>query len=231
MGGGLYLMDLVSQEINEVEINVASDLALEIPSRKDVSGNIAHMTAAPGSKRVVFEARGELFNVPVSEGYSENLTRSSGAFDRHPAWSPDGETVAFWSDRNGEYEIYLRNMSGTADVRQLTNRGVGYGYSLYWSPDGNHLAFIDETNTIYVVNAENGTVLKPETQTGILVMADAMAIRLHGHLTQDGSRLPEDLKMLSMLSCFLTQKVKSSIRLPAGITAIKILYSARTENI
>ena len=158
MGGGLYLMDLVSQEINEVEINVASDLALEIPSRKDVSGNIAHMTAAPGSKRVVFEARGELFNVPVSEGYSENLTRSSGAFDRHPAWSPDGETVAFWSDRNGEYEIYLRNMSGTADVRQLTNRGVGYGYSLYWSPDGNHLAFIDETNTIYVVNAENGTV-------------------------------------------------------------------------
>ena len=157
MGGGLYLMDLETQEINEVDIDVVSDLALEIPRREDVSGNIAHMTAAPGSKRVVFEARGELFNVPVSDGYSENLTRSSGAFDRHPAWSPDGESVAFWSDREGEYNIYIRNMS-SGEVRKLTDREEGYGYSLYWSPDSNHLAFIDETNTIYVVNAENGDI-------------------------------------------------------------------------
>jgi len=157
MGGGLYLMDLETQDITEVDVDVVSDLALEIPRREDVSGNITNMTASPGSKRVVFEARGELFNVPVSDGYSENLTRSSGAFDRHPTWSPDGESVAFWSDREGEYNIYIRNM-GNGEVRKLTDREEGYGYSLYWSPNSNHIAFIDETNTIYVVNAENGDV-------------------------------------------------------------------------
>src|SRR6056297_1911082 len=158
MGGDLYLMDLETQDITEVDVDVVSDLALEIPRREDVSGNITNMTASPGSKRVVFEARGELFNVPVSDGYSENLTRSSGAFDRHPTWSPDGESVAFWSDREGEYNIYLRSMSGDADVTQLTDRENGYGYKLYWSPNSEQIAFIDETNTIYTVDIENGDI-------------------------------------------------------------------------
>ncbi|SDG82017.1 S41 family peptidase [Psychroflexus sediminis] len=158
MGGGLYLMDLESREISQVDVDVVSDLALEIPRREDVSKSISNMTAAPGSKRVVFEARGELFNVPVSDGYSENMTQSSGAFDRHPAWSPDGQHVAFWSDRNGEYNIYLRNMSGAGELRQLTDRDKGYGYTLYWSPDSKQLAFIDETNTIYTLEVENGAL-------------------------------------------------------------------------
>lgn len=158
MGGELHLMDLETQEISEVNVDLVSDLALEIPRREDVSGNISNMTASPGSKRVVFEARGELFNVPVTDGYSENMTRSSGAFDRHPAWSPDGQYVAYWSDQNGEYNIYLRSMSGDADVRQLTDRDKGYGYKLYWSPNSEYLAFIDETNTIYTVDIENGDI-------------------------------------------------------------------------
>ena len=158
MGGGLYLMNLDTQEISEVNVDVVSDLALEIPRREDVSGNISNMTASPGSKRVVFEARGELFNVPVTDGYSENMTRTSGAFDLNPAWSPDGQYVAYWSDQNGEYNIYIRSMSGDADVRQLTDREKGYGYKLYWSPNSEQIAFIDETNTIYTVDIENGDI-------------------------------------------------------------------------
>ena len=158
MGGSLYLMDLATEEVREVEVNVVSDLSLEIPKRLDVSDDISGMTAAPGGKRVIFEARGELFNAPVSDGFTKNLTQSSGAFDRHAAWSPNGEHVAFWSDMDGEYEIYLQDVSNSNDPKRLTNRVKGYGYALYWSPDSGHIAFIDETNTIYVVNAENGNV-------------------------------------------------------------------------
>lgn len=158
MGGGLYLMDLESRNVREVEVNVVTDKSLEIPKRTDVSRSIAQMTAAPGGKRIVFEARGELFNVPVSDGYTSNLTRSSGAFDHSPAWSPNGTTMAYWSDSDGEYEIYLQNMTNGGEPQKLTDRGEGYGYSLNWSPDSEKLAFIDETNTIYVINAENGRV-------------------------------------------------------------------------
>ncbi len=156
MGGDLYLMDLTTQKSRKVEINVISDLSVEMPTVKDVSKSISNMTASPGGKRIVFEARGELFNVPVLEGFTLNLTRSSGAFDQSPAWSPDGKTIAYWSDKSGEYEIYLQDSEGKQEAKKLTKRGKGFGYKLYWSPDSKMLAFIDETNNISIIDAENG---------------------------------------------------------------------------
>ncbi len=158
MGGDLYLMDPESNEYEVVEIDVVSDLSNEMPREVDVSKNIQYMTASKEGKRVVFEARGELFNVPGTEGYSMNMTKSSGAFDRHPSWSPDGNHIAYWSDKGGEYQIYLASADGTGEHEQLTSRDKGYGYSLYWSPDSKHIAFIDETNTIHSINVENGNV-------------------------------------------------------------------------
>ena len=157
-GGQMYLMNLNSQQYKPVTVNIVSDLSTEMPRSIDVSRRIANMTAAPEGKRVVFEARGELFNVPASEGYVINMTQSSGAFDQNPAWSPDGKCVAYWSDRSGEYEIYLQESTGIAKPKKLTNRNKGFGYALYWSPDSKKLAFIDETNDISIIDVQSGEV-------------------------------------------------------------------------
>ncbi len=158
MGGDLYLMDLVSQQYRKVEINIISDLSVEMPTSKDVSKRISNMTASPGGKRIVFEARGELFNVPVKEGFTLNLTKSSGAFDQNPAWSPDGKTIAYWSDKSGEYQIYLQDSENKKEARQLTKREKGFGYKLFWSPNSKKIAFIDETNDISIIDVESGDV-------------------------------------------------------------------------
>lgn len=157
-GGELYLMDAENLDSRPVQVSVVSDLAAEIPHAEDVSRSIASMTASPEGKRVIFEARGELFNVPAEEGFTINLTQSSGALDHSPAWSPDGKWVAYWSDRGGEYEIYLQSPDGNASGRQLTNRGGGFGYRLFWSPDSSKLSFIDHTNTVFVVDVESGAI-------------------------------------------------------------------------
>lgn len=158
-GGSLYLMDAVSKEYKPVKVEVVSDLSLEMPRSVKVGDRIRNMTAAPGGKRIIFEARGELFNVPVKEGYTLNLTRSSGAFDMMPAWSPDGKNIAFWSDRSGEYELYLQDPEMKKDPTVLTSRGKGFGYQLYWSPDSKKIAFIDETNDISILDVESKTVV------------------------------------------------------------------------
>ncbi len=139
-------------------VHVVSDLSVEMPRSEDVSERIDNMTVSPDGKRVVFEARGELFNVPVSEGFVLNMTQSSGAFDRHPAWSPDGNQLAFWSDQSGEYEIYVQAPDGRDKPRKLTNRQKGFGYRLFWSPDNEKLSFIDETNDISIVDVASGDV-------------------------------------------------------------------------
>mgnify|MGYP000020511241 CR=1 FL=1 len=156
VGGTLYLMDLATEKYAPVNINVVSDLSVEMARAVDVSDRISGMTAAPGGKRVVFEARGELFDVPAKEGFTINLTQSSGAFDQNPAWSPDGKSIAYWSDRSGEYEIYIQAANSDAAPRKLTSRGKGLGYTLNWSPDSKHIAFVDETNTIFLVDAASG---------------------------------------------------------------------------
>ncbi len=157
-GGTLYLMNLKNHQYKPVPVHVVSDLSMEMPTSKDVSKDIRSMTAGPEGKRIVFEARGELFNVPVLEGYVINMTKTSGAFDHSPAWSPDGKYIAYWSDQSGEYEIYLQASAGRSEPIKLTNRNKGFGYTLFWSPDSKKLAFIDETNTISVLDVETKKV-------------------------------------------------------------------------
>ena len=154
-GGTLYLMDAETKAYEPVDVNVVSDLSLEMPRSVRVGDNIRNMSASPEGKRIVFEARGELFNVPVKEGYLLNLTRSSGAFDMMPAWSPDGKNIAFWSDQSGEYELYLQDPEKEKDPVKLTNRGSGFGYQLSWSPDSRKIAFIDEANDITIIDVES----------------------------------------------------------------------------
>ena len=159
VGGQLHLMNTADESYKALDVNVVSDLTLEMPRRVNVERQIRNMTASPGAKRIVFEARGELFNVPVKEGYTENVTRNSGAFDHAPTWSPDGKSLAYWSDASGEYEIYIKDMMSSVTARKLSNRNKGYGYTLHWSPDSKKLAFIDEKNDISIIDAATGSVM------------------------------------------------------------------------
>ncbi len=156
VGGTLYLMDTETLKYEPVDVNVISDFSLEMPRTKDIGGQITDAALSPAGERVVFEARGELFNVPATEGYVVNMTQSSGAFDHHPAWSPDGKLIAYWSDRSGEYQIYLQAADGLTKPKQLTKRTQGFGYNLFWSPDSKKIAFIDEANDISIIDISSG---------------------------------------------------------------------------
>lgn len=159
--GRLYLLDLKTEKHREVEITVTTDRSTLRPRLENVSGLIQGATISPGGKRVLFEARGDVFSVPAEHGVVRNLTRSSGVAERHPAWSPDGKLIAYFSDRTGEYELTVRDAvrspEGDAEARTLTQLGPGYRYKPQWSPDSKKILWIDQTMRIHVYDFDTQT--------------------------------------------------------------------------
>ncbi|HEY4337050.1 MAG TPA: PDZ domain-containing protein, partial [Puia sp.] len=93
-------------------------------------------------------------------GPVKDLTQTSGIAERHPAWSPDGKAIAYWSDRSGEYELTVQdNSSGHAVEKRLTSYGPGFRYAIFWSPDSKKLAFIDKANEIHIYDRNTGQTI------------------------------------------------------------------------
>lgn len=155
-GGRLYLLDLANNEYRQVEVDVVTDQATLKLRAENVGDRISSAWISPTGKRAVFEARGEIFTVPAEHGVIRNLTASPGVAERYPTWSPDGELVAYWSDRSGEYELTLRRPDGSGAEEKLTSLTVGFRYRPYWSPDSKKIAFIDQAKTIRIFDRETG---------------------------------------------------------------------------
>ena len=149
-GGRLYLLSLADEKYREVPVKLVTDEITLMPKVERLAGQIQGGDLSPDGKRAVIEARGELFSVPAENGPVYNLTKSSGAAEHYPAWSPDGKYVAYWSDKSGEYELTLKDLEKPGDEKKLTSYGPGYRYRLFWSPDSKKIAFIDKAMEIFV---------------------------------------------------------------------------------
>jgi tricorn protease len=155
-GGHLWLYTFTSRQAHQVNIQVVSDETALRPTLQPVEKLITNAFIAPDGKRVLFEARGDIFSVPAEDGPVTDLTRTSGVAERFPAWSPDGKYLAYFSDRSGEYELTLREAGKEGPEKQLTSYGAGFRYNLYWSPDSKKLAFIDKAGKIYIYDRISG---------------------------------------------------------------------------
>ena len=157
-GGRLYLLDLASEKAAEVPVRVVTDETTLRPHTAKTEKLIVAAAVSPTGKRAVFEARGDIVTVPAEHGAVLNVTRTSGVADRYPQWSPDGKTIAYWSDRSGEYELTLRPADGSGAERALTSLGPGFRYAPQWSPDSRKLAFIDQAAKIRIYDIAAGRV-------------------------------------------------------------------------
>ncbi len=157
-GGSLFLLDLKSGKHRQVDIQVVTDLATLRSRTVNVGRLIANGRISPTGKRALFEARGEIFTVPAEHGFVRQLTRAPGSGERTPAWSPDGNHIAFWSDASGEYELVIRRSDGRGEEQTPTRLGPGFRYQLYWSPDSAKIAFIDHTQSIQFLDIESGEI-------------------------------------------------------------------------
>ncbi|MFL6466881.1 MAG: S41 family peptidase [Pyrinomonadaceae bacterium] len=158
--GELEVMDLGSKKTAKLSILVPDDGINKRKRQASVANRISSWGLSPKGERAVFSARGDIFTVPIEKGGARNLTRTSGANDRFPVWSPDGRTIAFISDQSGEDEVWLVAQDGATQPSQLTSGGIGQRYAPQWSPDNKKLIFGDKNGKVYVV-----TVATKQMQT------------------------------------------------------------------
>ena len=117
--GTLHLFDLKTEKSKPIPVRVAADLPGVRPKVEKVNKTIQSAGLSPTGSRAVFEARGEILTVPAEKGDVRNLTNTPGAAERDPAWSPDGKSIAYFSDESGEYELHVRPQDGRGEVKKI----------------------------------------------------------------------------------------------------------------
>jgi len=146
-GGYIYKLNLNTGKTQKLTINIDFDDPNVLPHFKNVSKFVSRFgyAVSPTGKRAVFDARGDIFTVPAKEGITYDLTNSQGIKETYPRWSPDGKWIAIYSDRTGEYEIYLIDPKGKKKPVQLTKNTHTWRYPVVWSPNSKKLLFYDKT--------------------------------------------------------------------------------------
>ncbi len=164
--GQIFIYDLAANKSTRVNIDIAADLSEVRPHFQNVAREVRNARISPTGQRAVFEAHGEILTVPVEHGDIRNLTHTPGVMERYPAWSPDGKTVAYFSDESGEYALHVKSQLGDAEAKKIPL----YGHSAYyfepkWSPDSKHVAFADNEMNLWRVEIATGKLTKVDTDT------------------------------------------------------------------
>ncbi|MEE4296628.1 MAG: S41 family peptidase [Wenzhouxiangella sp.] len=154
LNGALRIFDTESGSDTSIVINVPDDGLNRRVRTVSVGNQIRGAELSPTGQRVLFEARGNLFNAPVGEGVVRDLTFRSTAHDREAAWAPDGQTLAFVSDISGEEELYLMPADGSEPAEALTSGNQTRFYQPLFSPTGDHIALSDKDGRILVIRAD-----------------------------------------------------------------------------
>jgi len=125
---------------------------------------------ATNGNEIVFSYAGDLYKVPVAGGEAQRLTSHVG-YEMFPRFSPDGKTIAFTGQYDGNTEVYTMSSSGGEPVRvtytatnnrdDLGDRMGPNNIVMTWTPDGKQIVYRNRINDgfagrLYKVNKEGG---------------------------------------------------------------------------
>ena len=142
---------------------------------------------------LAYEAGGFIRIVNVSgkdiETLVTNQISGTPVEGSHPAWAPDGNSLAYVSVRNGSSKIYLMNSDGS-DQALLVNNQPG-ARDLDWSPGGTKIVFSSTKGgnlQLYLLDLENRDVVQltgpPGTSYGASWSPGGTNSHIHGWLVQ-----------------------------------------------
>ncbi len=154
----VWTYDIATGRSEPVPIRLPSD-RLQVRERfVDPMPTLRSWGLSKDGERIVLEARGDVFVTRTKKkGLIRRITESSLSRTKFPAFSPDGKTIAAWTEVDGEEQLLLHSADGSAAPRQLGKVDPGWYMAPIWSPDGKKLAWGDEKYRLVVADATSGS--------------------------------------------------------------------------
>src|SRR5713226_5597374 len=123
-------------------------------------GTWLSLDVSPDGKTIVFELLGDIYTLPI-EGGQAKLVSGGMAFESQPKFSPDGQWIAFLSDREGSENIWIIHPDGTG-LKQVSKDPNNDFTSPSWAPDGKYIFVSKATfgigsNEIWMYHVDGGT--------------------------------------------------------------------------
>jgi tricorn protease len=150
--------DANTEQHHALALQVPLDFALKRQRRLNAMPWLQTVRLAPDGKSLIAAARGDLFHIDLDSGKGRNITQTSGIAERHPAIALDGTRLAYFSDKNGGYQLHTASVAdGFPTAKLAIEKHPTFYQELQWSPPGRHLAFSDHRLRLWIMDLETGT--------------------------------------------------------------------------
>jgi len=166
--GFLHLLNSSDGVVKKLKINIPAEQLYTRERFVKAGKLIFDADISPSGKRAVFEARGEIVTVPAEKGDIRNLTRTPCKTERSPEWSPDGKSIAYFAEHNGEYVIKIADQKGLKKPKIIEIEEPTFFYDIVWSPDSKKLAFNDVRQNLYYLEVDKGKQVLIDTEPEFL---------------------------------------------------------------
>ncbi len=104
--------------------------------------------------------RGDIITLPAEKGDPRNITLTTGVHEKFPTWSPDGKSIAYFSDAGGEYSLHIKPQDGKGEAKIIRLNGTGFYANPAWSPDSKKISYVDNGRNLYILDIELNTIKK-----------------------------------------------------------------------
>jgi len=157
--GSIGLYEVERGTWRNVDIRATADFTTLRPHFMKVGDRLQAASISPSGARAVFQARGEIVTVPADKGDVRNLTNTTGVMELDPAWSPDGQRIAYLSDASGEYALHITDQLGAGEVTKIELPPFFYSEPR-WSPDSKKIVLRDKGLRLWVIDVEEGSLVE-----------------------------------------------------------------------
>ncbi|PCI61761.1 MAG: peptidase S41 [Kordiimonadales bacterium] len=156
--GRIKELDTRRGRTKEISITIRPDLPEQRPQWKNSMRNLTNIGLSPTGKRALVTARGDVFTVPLKDGTTRNLNKTSGVKESNATWSPQGGEIAYLSDKERKGQLVVADQKGK--VKRTYELG-GADYTIAsWEGDGSKIIYGDNHLNVFSLDMESGDSTK-----------------------------------------------------------------------